>query len=70
MKKEELEILIEKLQNLKIIISKSINADGVTRSIYIKVIQDVIDLLEHFPEKILEHFPEKILEQLKKKTSN
>ena len=62
MKKEELEILIEKLQSLKIIISKSINADGVTRSIYIKVIQDVIDLLEHFPEKILE--------QLKKRTSN
>ena len=38
MKKEELEILIEKLQSLKIIISKSINADGVTRSIYIKVL--------------------------------
>ena len=54
MKKEELEILIEKLQNLKIIISKSINADGVTRSIYIKAIQDVIDLLEYFPEEILQ----------------
>ena len=54
MKKEELEILIEKLQSLKIIISKSINADGVTRSIYIKTIQDVIDLLEYFPEEILE----------------
>jgi hypothetical protein len=61
MKKEELEILIEKLQNLKIIISKSINADGVTRSIYIKAIQDVIDLLEYFPEEILKQL---------KKTSN
>ena len=61
MKQEELEILIEKLQSLKIIISKSINADGVTRSIYIKVIQDVIDLLENFPEKVLEQL---------KKTSN
>jgi hypothetical protein len=61
MKKEELEILIEKLQNLKIIISKSINTDGVTRSIYIKAIQDVIDLLEYFPEEILKQL---------KKTSN